>query len=65
MNGFEEVCGYSRYPIFAGGALEDDAGRLGFSESDEFKLRVPRYPMAADGGVGGVLKALLPEIDEL
>ena len=34
-----------------------------YSESDEFKLWVPRYPMAASGG-GGAFKAPMPESDE-
>ena len=34
-----------------------------YSESDEFKLWVPRYPMAAGGG-DGAFKASMPESDE-
>ena len=33
------------------------------SESDEFKLWVPRYPMTASGG-GGAFKASMLESDE-
>ena len=34
-----------------------------YSESDEFKLWVPRDPMAAGGG-GGAFRASMPESDE-